>query len=67
MYSVLFNGETHALEVPLSVHAFLEKMGLGGKRVAIERNGEVIPKSLQEQTFLSHGDHIEVIVAVGGG
>lgn len=55
------------METPLSVLQFLEKMGLLGKRVAIEHNGRVVPKSLHDRTFLFHGDRVEVIMAVGGG
>lgn len=67
MHTISFNGESRELDTSLSVLQFLEKMGLLGKRVAIERNGQVVPKSLQDRTFLFHGDHVEVIVAVGGG
>ncbi|MFP3616279.1 sulfur carrier protein ThiS, partial [Paraburkholderia sp. SIMBA_050] len=45
----------------------LETLGYAGKRVAVERNGEIVPKSQHAQTALSDGDQIEIVVAVGGG
>jgi sulfur carrier protein len=42
-------------------------MGLEGKRIAVERNGEVVPRSLYPQTRLASGDRIEIVGAVGGG
>jgi sulfur carrier protein len=38
-----------------------------GKRVAVERNGEIVPKSCHAETTLHDGDRIEIVVAVGGG
>ena len=45
----------------------LEQRGLAGKRVAVERNGEIVVKSRHAETFLAAGDRIEIVVAVGGG
>lgn len=42
-------------------------LGLEGKRLAIERNGEIIPRSLFTETSLSAGDKLEIVGAVGGG
>lgn len=67
MNTVLFNGESRPIPEPISIRQFLEQMGLLGMRVAVERNGVVVPRSLHEQTFLTDGDRLEVIVAVGGG
>jgi sulfur carrier protein len=38
-----------------------------GKKVAVERNGEIIPRSLHPQTLVQDGDELEIVVAVGGG
>jgi sulfur carrier protein len=43
------------------------EMGMEGKRIAIERNGEIVPRSRYEATTLADGDRLEVVVAVGGG
>ncbi len=45
----------------------LAARGLVGKRVAVERNGEIVPKSRHAETPLAPGDRIEIVVAVGGG
>lgn len=59
------NGEgAHA---NLNVAQLLEHMGLQGKRIAVERNGEIIPRSRFDQPLLADGDQLEIVVAVGGG
>ena len=40
---------------------------LEGKRIAVERNGDIVPRSLHAQTPIAPGDRVEVVVAVGGG
>jgi thiamine biosynthesis protein ThiS len=42
-------------------------MGLGGKRIALERNGEIVPRSTFAMQQLTAGDKLEIVVAVGGG
>lgn len=64
---IIINGETLTLPAPLSVAALLDVRNLTGKRVAVERNGEIVPKSRHAETLLAAGDHIEIVVAVGGG
>ena len=61
------NGQTHDLPAPLTVAELLVRLSLVGKRIAVERNGEVVPKSLHGTTTLTNGDRLEIIVAVGGG
>ena len=67
MSTVHFNGESHPLREQQSIRELLEQMGLHGKRVAVERNGVVVPKGLHDTIVLHNGDRLEVIVAVGGG
>lgn len=64
---IIINGETLTLPAPLSVAALLDVRNLTGKRVAVERNGEIVPKSRHAETLLTTGDRIEIVVAVGGG
>ncbi|MBK9021210.1 MAG: sulfur carrier protein ThiS [Sulfuritalea sp.] len=64
---LIINGEAQQLAAPLSVAALLEARGLAGKRVAVERNGEIVAKSRHANTLLADGDQIEIVVAVGGG
>jgi sulfur carrier protein len=61
------NGEP--LEVPrgTSVAALLDSMDTAGKRVAVERNGEIVPRSQHASTRLEAGDRVEIVIAVGGG
>lgn len=47
--------------------AFIEAMGYGGKRIALERNGEIVPRSTFTTALLNDGDQLEIVVAVGGG
>ena len=67
MMNVTFNGKTEILNHRLTVRDMLERMGLAGKRVAVERNGEIVPKSRHAETALAAGDQLEIVVAVGGG
>ena len=67
MIQVQINGESLALPPATTVAALLESRGLVGKRVAVERNGEIVPKSRHAETALAAGDRIEIVVAVGGG
>ena len=67
MISVSINGESRHFDIPVSVAVLLEQMQLGGKRIALERNGEIVPRSQFTQQMLSDGDKLEIVVAVGGG
>ena len=67
MISVFINGVARDLEQPVSVAELIQKMELGGKRVALERNGEIVPRSQFTQQLLANGDQLEIVVAVGGG
>jgi sulfur carrier protein len=68
MIQLTINGNARQFEVPgLSVNELVETLGLAGKRVAIERNGEIVPRSQFQQTPLASGDTLEIVGAVGGG
>ncbi len=64
---VTINGETQALDAPLNLQALLKKLGLDGRKVAIERNLEIVPHSVYKQTGLQDGDRIEIVHFIGGG
>ncbi|MEO7320728.1 MAG: sulfur carrier protein ThiS [Nitrosospira sp.] len=51
----------------LSITQLLEHMALRGKRIAVERNGEIVPRSKFDEQLLINGDRLEIVVAVGGG
>ena len=67
MIQVKVNGATQRFEAAIDVAALLERLQLAGKRVAVERNGEIVPRSRFAQTALADGDRLEIVVAVGGG
>ncbi len=61
------NGEQRSVAAALSVAELLREMGLEGKRLAVERNGEIVPRSSHAATVLAEDDRIEIVIAVGGG
>ena len=63
----MVNGEGQNYPSPLSVRDLIERMALAGKKVAVERNGEIVPRGAHGATFLAEGDRLEIVVAVGGG
>ena len=65
--TVQVNGAVQALPRGSTVISLLEILQLVGQRVAVERNGEVVPRGLHAATELCEGDRIELIRAVGGG
>ncbi len=67
MISVSINGATRTLEQPISVAQLIQEMELAGKRIALERNGEIVPRGQFAQQMLADGDRLEIVVAVGGG
>ena len=67
MIQIIVNGATQRFERPLNVQALLEELAMAGKKVAVERNGELVPKSAHAQTVIADGDQLEIVVAVGGG
>ena len=67
MIQVTVNGKPHRFERPVEVAALLSTLDLAGKKVAVERNGEIVPRSAHASTLLADGDHLEIVVAVGGG
>ncbi len=67
MQTIVVNGDPRPLPAPATVSALLAELGLAGRRIAIERNGEIIPRSRHEHEPLNAGDRLEIVVAVGGG
>ncbi len=61
------NGAPLAFTAPFSVAQLVESQGWAGKRIAVERNGSIVPKSQHASTLLNAGDRVEIVVAVGGG
>jgi len=67
MLEIKINGETRQFPAAQTVSELIEHLGYSGKRIAIERNGEIVPKSQHASTALCSGDQLEIVVAVGGG
>ena len=67
MIQLTVNGETRQLDHAITVSQLLQAMALENKRVALERNGEIVPRSQFADQRLAHGDQLEIVVAVGGG
>lgn len=67
MLELKINGETRQFSHALTVTGLIEQLGYTGKRIAVERNGEIVPKSQHATTALLSGDQLEIVVAVGGG
>jgi sulfur carrier protein len=67
MIQLTINGQPRALPAPLSLAQLLREEGLADKRIAVERNGEIVPRSRHAEVQVSPGDRLEIVVAVGGG
>ena len=67
MIELIINGQPQQFETTLNVTQLIEHLALQNKRIAIERNGEIIPRSQFSEQQLKNGDQLEVVVAVGGG
>jgi len=67
MPDLVINGEARQFAGPLTVAALLERLGYAEKRIAVERNGDIVPRGRHAETPLADGDRLEIVVAVGGG
>lgn len=67
MLSIVVNGSSRVCTDQATIADLVRELALEGKRVAVERNGEIVPKSQHADTLLASGDRIEVVRAVGGG
>jgi sulfur carrier protein len=61
------NGETREAPDQATVADLLALLGIESRRVAVERNREIAPRSLWSQINLADGDHLEIVQFVGGG
>ena len=64
---VTLNGTPRDFPAPLTFEELLRELALAGRRLAVERNGEIVPRSRFSDARLAEGDRIEVVIAVGGG
>ncbi|GGY07872.1 sulfur carrier protein ThiS [Paludibacterium paludis] len=64
---ICLNGEARGFAGVSTVAELIRELDLTGKRIAVERNGEIVPRSRHELENLANGDVLEIVVAVGGG
>lgn len=67
MLHITLNGEARQFAQVATVTDLIAELGYTGKRIAVECNGDIVPKSLHPTTVLQDGDRLEIVVAVGGG
>lgn len=67
MIEITLNGAAHRADDGTTIAALLQQLGLGDKRLAVERNGEIVPKSQHAAQTVAAGDRIEIVHAIGGG
>lgn len=61
------NGEAYAIAPGLTAADLVAQLGLSGRRIAVEINEQIVPKSQLAATALADGDQVEVVHAIGGG
>lgn len=64
---IVLNGTPTAIADGSTIASVVEALRLGGQRIAVERNGDIVPRSRYADQVLSEGDRLEIVVAVGGG
>ena len=64
---ILVNGDPLEVQEDANVSTLIEHLKLAGKRLAVELNGEIIPRSAHAQTPLHAQDRVEIVQAIGGG
>lgn len=64
---VVINGKPRELARPLPISELIAELGLSGKRLAVEINGEILPRSRHGETRVRDGDRLEIVQAIGGG
>jgi sulfur carrier protein len=65
--SLTLNGDGRSFEGPLTVAGLLAELGLDLRKVAVERNQEIVPRSAYAETWLASGDSLEIVHFIGGG
>ena len=64
---IVVNGETRSVDAGTHLPALIETLRLGERRLAVELNGAIVPRSTWPQTALRDGDRLEIVHAIGGG
>lgn len=64
---IQLNGESYELPAGETIAALLTRLDLTGRRIAVELNLDIVPRSQHASTTLNEGDQVEVVHAIGGG
>ncbi|MDV6318568.1 sulfur carrier protein ThiS [Chromohalobacter sp. HP20-39] len=64
---IQLNGDQRELASQLTISELIEQLALTGRRIAVEVNEEIVPRSQHAETRLSPGDRVEIVHAIGGG
>ena len=67
MPTLTLNGVATEYADARTVAELIARLGFAGKRIAVEKNGEIVPRSRYAETPIAHGDRLEIVGAVGGG
>jgi thiamine biosynthesis protein ThiS len=65
--NIQLNGKTHEVDSSATLAELVNSLALVGKRIAVELNGEIAPRSQHASIILKADDHIEIVHAIGGG
>ena len=65
--NITLNGKPQQVDNVSTIAELIAHLGYEGKRIAVEQNGDIVPKSTHGTAPLNDGDHLEIVVAVGGG
>ncbi|SDL88509.1 sulfur carrier protein [Modicisalibacter muralis] len=64
---IQLNGDARAFESEPTIGELIVSLGLAGRRIAVEVNEEIVPRSQHDATRLADGDRVEIVHAIGGG
>ena len=64
---IVLNGENAEVSEAISVQGLIEQLELTGRRIAVEVNEDIVPRSEHDEHQLAPGDRIEIVHAIGGG
>ena len=67
MMELIVNGESRQVSEQLTAAGLVEDLGLTGRRLAVEVNSELLPRSRFDQHHFNPGDRVEIVQAIGGG
>ena len=65
--NIVLNGEARRFDDALTLRGLIDTLELNGKRLAVEVNEEVVPRSRHAEYRLHEGDKVEIVHAIGGG